>query len=269
MSTKHRAMALAACLALALPLAAEEIRVLAPYLGFLSDTREASGQDDLEDSGLLTGLYFQWIDTESYQWNAFLYGSPDVNYSRILGGHLIFDKYFGPDWHGKFVIGAGLEALRVDLDAGSELGTDDFELATTVLVPYLRAGKYLKASLGPAELSFLPWVGLEPQWVWGDLDVTVTIPMPPPPHQSTISESLDDDALYGIAGLNAKVTLFHFLDLEAKYQGTFDGADYFSTFNGVAFAYLSRCWGLSYRFKYLESSQGSESYHLFGAAYIF
>ena len=265
MNSKHRALALAACLALALalPLAAEEIRVLAPYLGFLSDTRDIPNQDEIEDSGLLTGLYFQWIDTESYQWNAFLYGSPDVNYSRILGGHLIFDKYLGPDWRGKFVIGAGLEALRVDLDAGSELGMYDFQLATTVLVPYLRAGKYLKASLGPAELSFLPWIGLEPQWVWGDLDMKFT-PMAP-----TQTVSLDDDALYGIAGLNAKVNLFHFLDLEAKYQGTSDDADYFSTFNGVAFVYLSRSWGLSYRFKYLESSQGSETYHLFGAAYIF
>jgi hypothetical protein len=250
---------------MAIPAAAEDIRILAPYLGILSDSRDAPNYGELEDSGSLAGLYFQHIDTDSYQWNAFLYGAPDVNYSRIIGGHFIVDKYLGPDWHGKFVVGAGLEALRVDLDAGSELGTDDFELATTVLVPYLRAGKYLKADLGPAELSLLPWIGVEPQWTWGSLDISMTTPMGP----IEVSESLDDDAVYAIAGLNAKARLFHFLDLEAKYQGTFDESDYFSTFNGVAFVYLSRSWGLSYRFKYMENGQGSETYHLFGVAYVF
>jgi hypothetical protein len=250
----------------------ETVRIVAPYAGILSDAREEAGAGEFSDTGFLTGLYFQWVDTESYQWNSFVYYAPDVNYSSVLGGHFIFDKFVGPDWSGRFVVGAGLEAIRIDTDAGDAFESDgltDFRVATSVLVPYLRAGKYLKAASGPAAFSVLPWVGVQPQWSWGDLDMEVSVPFPPPPHAMEISDSFDDYELYGIAGVNLKVTLFRFVDLEAKYQGTFNASDFYSTVNGTAYAYLNRSWGLSYRFKYMEASQGTESYHIFGVAYVF
>lgn len=242
---------------------ADEMRILAPYAGVLTNVTVIPSTGEIEDTGFLSGLFFQWIDTERYQWNTFLYWAPDVNYSSTLGGHFLFDLYFGPDWHGKFVLGLGLEALWVDLDAGSALGTDDLEMGTTVFIPYLRAGKYFKVSAGPADFSVLPWIGIQPQWVWGELLVD-----PPGPPPASIS-SLDDFALYGIAGLNFKATLFHIIDLEGKYQATFNDSEYYDTYNAMANLYLSRRWGLSYRFKYLESSQGSNAFHYFGFVYVF
>jgi len=95
------------------------------------------------------------------------------------------------------------------------------------------------------------------------------VSVPFPPFAMEVSDSFDDYDLYGIAGVNLKLTLFRFVDLEAKYQGTFNGSDYYSTVNGTAYVYLNRSWGLSYRFKYMEASQGAESYHIFGVAYVF
>lgn len=242
---------------------ADEMRIVAPYAGILANTTKIEGQPDAVDSGFLSGLFFQWINTERYQWNAFVYFAPDVNYSSTFGGHFIYDRYFGPDRHGKFVAGLGLEALSVDMDAGDAFGTGLFTMKTSVLIPYLRAGKYFKFSAGPADFSFLPWAGIQPQWVWGDLNMFPG-PFPPPVHTS-----LDEFVFYGIAGINLKATLFHFVDLEGKYQATFDASDYYSTFNATANLYFSRSWGLSYRFKHMTNSQGSNAFHYIGVAYIF
>lgn len=254
---------LIACIIVVSP-GAEEMRIVAPYAGILTNVTDVPGMGEIEDTGFLSGLFFQWIDTERYQWNAFLYWAPDVNYSSTLGGHLLFDLYFGPDWHGKFLAGLGLEVLGIDMDAGSALGTDDLEMENRLLIPYLRAGKYFKVSAGPADFSILPWVGIQPQWVWGDLFIAFPGPMPP-----DVNSSLDDFGFFGIAGLNLKVTLFHFIDLEGKYQATFNDSEYFSTYNAMANLYFSRRWGISYRFKYLESSQGSNAFHYFGVVYVF
>lgn len=243
---------------------ADEMRIVAPYAGVLTNVTDVPGMGEIEDTGFLSGLFFQWIDTERYQWNLFGYYAPDVNYSSTLGGHLLFDLYFGPDWNGKFLAGFGLEILKVDMDAGNALGTDDLVMESRLLIPYLRAGKYFKASAGPADFSILPWVGIQPQWVWGDLFIAFPGPMPP-----DVNSSLDDSSLYGIAGLNLKVTLFHFVDLEGKYQATFNDSEYFSTYNAMANLYLSRRWGISYRFKFMESSQGSNAFHYFGVVYVF
>jgi hypothetical protein len=263
-----RRLACLACLALCGLLAAaaraEDIRIVAPYAGILTDTQNDSGFGELKDSGLLTGLYFQWIKPDAYQWNAFAYYAPDVNYTKTVGGHFIFDCYLGPDWHGKFVLGAGIEALRLDMDAGDAFPPfDENRMTQTFLIPYLRAGKYFKASVGPAELSLLPWAGIEPQWAWGDLKMSM--PFPP----MTIKQSLDDSTFYGIAGVNLKANLFHFIDLEGKYQAAFNKSDYLNSVQAVAFLYLSRSWGLSYRYQYMETTQGSDGYHYFGVAYVF
>jgi len=258
-----------ACLAFGCLLAAsaraEDIRIIAPYAGVLTDTQKDSGFGELKDSGLLTGLYFQWIRPESYQWNAFAYYAPDVNYSKTIGGHFIYDRYIGPDWHGKFVLGFGIEAMRASMDAGDSIAPlGDFTMNTGFIIPYLRAGKYFKASKGPVDLSLLPWVGIEPQWTRGELSAVMPGPPGPP-----MKQSLDDYTFYGIAGLNLKALLFHFVDVEGKYQATFNKVDYLSTYQLIAFLYMSRSWGLSYRFKYMETSQGSDGYHYFGLAYVF
>jgi len=266
----------AAALAFALvssPAAAEEMRILAPYVGILSNVYKDDDHGlDLRDSGLLTGLYFQWIDTERYQWNAFLYYAPEVNYTRVLGGHFIYDRYLGPDWHGKFVVGAGLEAMHNELDAGSNIeGLSAFDMDYWVWTPYFRTGKYFKAELGPAAFSLLPWVGVEPEWIRGDMSQTVPAHPPYMPSEINTTASLDDYRFYGIAGLNFKVNLYRFVDLETKYKATFDKADLYGTVDAVANVFFTRSLGLSYRFKYMQSldGTGSNSYHYFGLAYLF
>ncbi len=251
---------------------AEDMRIVVPYVGTYSETRDVENAGELDETGLFTGLYFQWIDPESYQWNTFVYYVPDVNYASTLGGHFIFDKYFGHSPSGKFLVGGGVEALYVSMDAGSDLSTppvtvSDFTMSMSLFVPYLRVGKYFTAKAGPADFSALPWVGVEPQWLWGDLKTAGTMPFPPFAFSEKVS--LDDSALYGITGLNLKVTLFHFIDLEGKYQATFDDSDYFNTWSGLANVYLSRTWGLSYRFKLMETGQGDSFQHYVGVAYVF
>jgi hypothetical protein len=246
---------------------AEDIRIVVPYVGTLTDVQaKTANTPELKDTGLLTGLYFQWINPEAYQWNVFAYYAPDVNYTSTIGGHLIYDRYFGHSSSGKFLVGAGLETMRMNMDAGTNLGTDSFDMKMSFLIPYARVGKYFTTKAGPADLSILPWVGVEPQWLWGDLTTVISMG---PGKKMTIEQSLDDSALYAIAGLNLKVNLYHFIDLEGKYQATFDSSDYFNTWNAIANVYLSRHWGLSYRFKYMETSTGENYQNYFGVAAVF
>jgi hypothetical protein len=246
---------------------AEDIRIVAPYVGTLTDVQaKTANSPELKDTGLLTGLYLQWINPEAYQWNVFAYYAPDVNYTSTIGSHFIYDRYFGHSASGKFLVGGGLEVMRMVMDAGTNLGTDSFDQTITLLIPYLRVGKYITTKTGPADFSILPWIGVEPQWLWGDSTVKISMG---PGNQQTFESSLDDSAFYGIAGLNLKVTLYHFIDLEGKYQATFDSSDYFNTWNAISNIYLSRNWGLSYRFKYMETSTGKNYQNYFGVAYVF
>jgi hypothetical protein len=248
---------------------AEDIRIIAPYAGSLTNAVDVKNIGEVKDSGLLTGLYFQWIQPDAYQWNAFAYYAPDVNYSKVIGGHFIYDRYFGSAPGGKFVAGIGMEALRVEMDAGDALGTQDFDMTTSIFIPYLRTGKFFRTRIGPAALSALPWVGIQPEWVWGDMVIRVFVPFPPPGATQEVSESLDDFTFYGTAGLNLKATLFHFVDLEGKYQATFNASGRYDIFNATVNLFLSRNWGLSYRFKDMTSSHGSNRFHYFGVSYVF
>lgn len=276
--TKRHIAALPLALALfllasAFPARAEDIRIVAPYVGSLTDVyKDDSHQLDLKDTGLITGLYFQWINTERYQWNAFLYYAPEVNYTKVIGGHFIFDYYVGPDWHGKFVLGAGLEAMRNKMDAGSHIeGLSAFDMDYTVWTPYLRAGKYFKTEVGPAELSLLPWAGIEPLWIRGDLSQTVDLSAVHMPDMELPTISMDAFHLYSIAGANLRIMLFHFVDLEGKYQATYGSWHAYSTVNAIANVFFRRDMAFTYRYKYMQSLEGtgSDSYHFFGLAYIF
>ena len=79
---------------------AETIHVITPYVGTVENdmSREMSHgaqSFDLEfkDDSLFKGLYFQMINPDKYQWNAFVYNSEDLNYSSLWGSHFIYDYY--------------------------------------------------------------------------------------------------------------------------------------------------------------------------------
>jgi hypothetical protein len=244
---------------------AETITLAAPYVGWVTNTYEdkidSGGKSvtlKLEDSGFLAGLYLQSIDPALYQWNAFAYYSPDVNYSTLWGGHFIVDFYPIGDFLGKYLVGAGVEVIRIDMDAGNNIKPlEGFTLTNTILIPYARVGKYFVFGMGPLQISILPWVGATYESVTGNVKF------------SAVDETFDDSAWYATAGINLKLTLFRFIDVEGKYQATFDGDVYHPSYSVIANAFFSRNWGLSYRYKYMETSGGSDAYNLFGVAYVF
>jgi hypothetical protein len=244
---------------------ADDIRIVVPYLGYVSNVYEnADLPEALDDSSLMKGLYFQWINPERYQWNTFLYQASDLNYSTLWGGHFIFDLYFGVQERGKFVVGTGIEYIRLDMDAGGNIDSlSDFELLNNIIVPYARFGRYFSFGSDTLSVSILPWAGMQPEWVRGD--ISFIPPGPPTPYE----EKIEEYDLFGIAGINTSVSIFHFITIDAKYRGTFNSDDYFSTVDSMVNVFFTRHWGLSYRFKYSETSSGSTSYHIGGIAYVF
>jgi len=242
---------------------AEDIRIVVPYLGYVNNIYEnANFPEALDDSDLMKGLYFQWINPKRYQWNTFLYQSSDINYSSLWGGHFIFDLYLGVRERGKYVIGTGIEYIRLDMDAGNNFSPPftDFQLVNNIVVPYLRAGRYFLFGSDTLSVSVLPWAGIQPQWVKGEISYTAGPPIP---------KKIDEYDLYGIAGINASVSIFHFITVDAKYRGTFNADDYFSSVDSMVNVFFTRHWGLSYRFKYSETSSGSTAYHIGGIAFVF
>ena len=246
-------------------ISAENIRIIVPYLGHIANTYESSDYPiDLNDSSLMKGLFFQWVNPQRYQWNTFIYQSSDINYSALWGGHFIFDLYFGFRQHGKFVVGTGIEYIRLDMDAGNNLSLyDNFELLNNIIVPYARFGRYFIFSDDRLNVSILPWAGLQPEWVKGD--ISFNMPFPP----FSIDEKIDDNELFGIAGLNTSFSILHFITVDAKYRATFNADEFFSSVDTMINVFFNRHWGLSYRFKYSETSTGSTSYHIGGVAYVF
>lgn len=259
---------------------AETITLAAPYVGWVTNTYEnADYKLNLEDSGFLAGMYLQSINTSLYQWNAFAYYSPDVNYSTLWGGHFIVDFYPIGDFLGKYLVGAGVEVIRIDMDAGNNIKVpagpppatttlEGFTLTNTILIPYARVGKYFVFGMGPLQISILPWVGATYESVTGNVKFSAQF-APPPVPKTKVDETFDDSAWYATAGINLKLTLFRFIDVEGKYQATFDGDVYHPSYSVIANAFFSRNWGLSYRYKYMETSGGSDAYNLFGVAYVF
>jgi len=246
-------------------ISAENIRIVVPYLGYVTNTYESSDYPiDLDDSSLMKGLFFQWVNPQRYQWNTFVYQSSDINYSTLWGGHFIFDLYFGIRERGKFVVGTGIEYVRLDMNAGDNIsGLTDFELLNNIIVPYVRFGRYFTFGGDRLNVSLLPWAGVQPEWVRGNISFT---PLGPPP---PVDEKIDDYELFGIAGLNTSVSILHFITIDAKYRVTFNADDFFSSVDTTLNVFFTRHWGLSYRFKYSEASNGTTSYHIGGVAYVF
>ena len=269
---------------------AEKIRVVTPYLGIINNdmSREmAHGEQsfDLEfnDDSLFKGLYFQCINTDKYQWNAFVYNSEDLNYSSLWGTHFIFDYYLGVKENSKYVIGAGIEYLRMSTDADSlsfDTGApppapqtsaiNDFGLSQNIIAPFIRGGKYFYLGNDKIKYSFMPWVGAEADVIKGDIDFIIPAMYPGMPDVN-VEDSVDDDSFYALAGLNFKATFYHFIDLKLKYHCKVDlkESDTYDVASGMLNIYFNRSWGISYRTKYMKSVEMENIYHIGGIVYAF
>ena len=254
---------------IAFSLFAKDIRIVCPYIGPITDVYKNDERNlNLKDNSLLKGVFFQWVNPDRYQWNVFVYQASDINYSNLWGGHCIFDYYFLARKPGKFVIGIGMEYLHINMDADSSIAPlKDFVLLNNLFIPYARFGYRFQFNHSKFDLSVLPWVGAEYEGVRGDLTVVFDPPGPVP--AITIKENIDSDVCLAIAGLNFTIKLFHLVDLEAKYNGTFDTKDYYSTATAMINFFFTRHWGISYRVKYMELEKGSDLYNIFGIAFVF
>lgn len=248
---------------------ANDIRIVCPYVGLINDAYKNNERKlDLKDNSLIKGVFFQWVNPDLYQWNTFIYQASDINYSSLWGGHFIFDYYFYSTERGKFVIGSGIEFLKIDMDADSSITPfKNFELLNNIFIPYVRFGYRYQYIQDKFNLAILPWVGVEYQRVRGDLTMVIDPPGPAP--AVTMKENINNDDSFLMAGLNFNVNLFHMLDLEVKYYGTFNNKDYYSTATAMINFFFSRIWGISYRTKYMELGKGYDFYNIFGIAFIF
>jgi hypothetical protein len=254
---------------------AGDIRILCPYAGALINEDITSHQTytlSLRDTALLKGLFFQWIRPQVFQVNTFLYQSSNVNYSAVWGGHLMGDAYFLASKWGAGVAGAGSEFIFISMDAdshsmrmtnGEYTGFSDFEMQNTVYTPFIRAGYKFTPMSGNVKLSVLPWAGVQYEGVRGRIEVDF------PVFQYPMHADIVADHWYALAGLGVNANLFHFVDLEAKYHATFNTGALYPTASAMMNLFLTRRVGLSYRFKYMELSAGSNTYHMGGIAFVF
>jgi len=248
---------------------AKDVRIVCPYVGPITDVYKNDERKlDLKDNSFLKGVFFQWVNPDHYQWNAFVYQASDINYSSLWGGHFIFDYYFFAKERGKFVIGSGIEYLQINMDADSNITPlIDFEMINNLFIPYARFGYRFQFNYSKFNISILPWMGAEYEGVRGDLTMVMDPPGPAP--AITTKENIDNDDLLAMAGLNFNANIFHMIDFEAKYNGTFDTKDYYSTATAMINLFFTRQWGISYRTKYLELEKGSDFYNIFGIAFVF
>lgn len=246
---------------------AGNIRVISPYLGSIANVYEEKDQSiKLEDSGLFKGIYFQWINTERYQWNIFIYHGSDVNYSTVWGAHFISDFYIGRKEYSQYVIGVGFEYIQIDMNAGNQIyPLEHFELLNHILIPYLRFGRYFHFPTKNVKASVLPWAGVQYERVIGEMTIDPPGPFPPEPKEMNIEE----DDFFGMAGLNLTATLYHMFDVKCKYYGAFNKDVYLSNVTAMVNLFFTRHWGVSYRFKYMELTVGSNLYHMFGVVAMF
>jgi hypothetical protein len=244
-----------------------DIRIVAPYAGWVNNVyvqASPGGDISLDDTDLMLGLYAQWIRPGSFQANLFAYHAPEVNYSVLSGLHGSLDFYFDLGPVQDLVLGGGAELVSIDMDAGANIaGLDLFGMQNLVTAPFLRVGKQFTFKTGNAELVALPWAGAELDFARGD------IAMDPVGFAPLVEMDIDETELYALSGLNLRLVLMRFVQLEAKYSAAFDDQTLLSRASVMANVFVTRTLGLSYRFSYMETSSGSTMYNILGAAVMF
>jgi len=250
---------------------AKTFRIVVPYAGVLNNQLEVEHlNENLDDSALMKGLYFQWVNTKQYQWNLFLYHASNLNYSTVLGSHLIFDYYLGAGPKGKTVLGAGFDYIQINTEADVIQSLTGFVMDNRIYSPYIRAGQYFDFKQNQHMFSFFVWGGYEHDFLKGDLSFSIPTGGPFVPAMP-ISENLDKEYDYALIGLALKATLFHFLELQFKYHLKMDvNSDHqFNYYSILTNIYLNRRWAVSYRYKNMEETIGTNIYHIGGIAFLF
>ena len=247
----------------------ETFRIITPYGGQIEN--ELNGK---KDDAYLNGLYFQWIDSEKFQGNIFVYYSKDINFSNMFGTHAIFDYYFNQNTKTKDVIGIGANYFNIDTEmegSTTEFESMEMEMDNNIFTPYIRGGRYFYANYSDFNFSLLPWLGFEYDIVKGDVKGKLELNNPFAPLPIIIDDDISKEYYYLITGLNFKVKYSYFADLKLKYSVKKDlnRDDWLKNSSIVANIYLSRNWGISYRYKHYEATEGDIDYNIAGISFIF
>jgi len=227
--------------------------------------------DGLNDSALMEGLFFQWINPERYQWNVFFYHAKDLNSSVLTGSHLIFDYYIHSDKKGKTALGLGIDFIGIRTDGENLAGLKDFQMTNHIYAPYFRSGHYFNFGDKKHRFQAFPWAGYECDMLRGELSFLIPSMDPSKQPDIPVDQDLDDHYNYGLLGLTLNAVFYHFLEIKFKIHKKFD-LDRDRELNYITFMsniYVSRKWGISYRFKSMDEVIGENQYHLGGIAYIF
>ncbi len=244
---------------------AETIRVIAPYVGSITNEyANAAYHLDLKDTGEMDGVYAQWINTEKFQVNAFYYRAPNINYSLVDGLHLNLDFYIAPRPSGKFVVGGGYEGISIDMSAGRHIpGLTSFDMANDVRFYYLRAGRYFYFKRAGLDVSLLPYAGYARETIAGE------IRLDPAGFAPLMTVDIGEKDNHPLGGVNLNAVIAHFFDVQAKWMGRFKDGERLDEYSLLANIYLSRHFGLSYRYKYMEYGASSNEYNLAGLVVCF
>ncbi len=252
---------------------ADTFHVLTPYVGPMTNKiTSTTTKSEIKDHALLKGLYYQQINPDLYQWNLFLYTCNDINQSDLMGGHIIVDRYFKKTDTGKFVIGVGMNSLDLSSSPIAVTNAVSISVAHTIYAPYVRTGYYFYFNQdSDLKLTLMPWFGFEEDIVRGYVQADIQLPFPGAP-VITSRTSIDHNYEYGLGGLQFKINYHHFLDFKIKYHRKFSfdsKSEGLHNASAMINVYLSKNWGISYRYKYFEEITGSNSYNIFGVSYIF
>jgi hypothetical protein len=251
---------------------AESIRIITPYAGLLDNELSIENMSDLKESAFLGGLYFQWVNPDIGQWNVFLYRSDNINYSDIFGGHFIIDYTIPHRPLGqKYIVGTGFDYIQIDTQGEVSPYLSDFSMKNHVYAPYIRGGWNPDFGNSEKKVSVLLWAGLEKDLIRGDIEFRAFMPPGMGTQAAMKHETIQSDETYGLLGINLKTTLYHFLELTAKYHRKFsvDDSSDLDSFTAQCNLYLNRHWGLSYQYKFMEVSVCTNTYHMGGIAFIF
>ena len=168
------------------------------------------------------------------------------------------------------MVGAGVYIIQIDTDAENIHPLQNFQMLNRIFSPYIRGGRYFDFGCNAHRYSVLIWGGYEHDILRGDLsfDIPPYAPQMPPIH---VSEDLDKDYHYGLIGIAFKATFFHFLEIKLKYHRKIDlNRDELLNYTSILTnLYLSRKWGVSYRYKYMDEIIGENIYHIGGVVYMF
>ena len=245
----------------------DRMRITALYGGVTTNTYKDSAKNiSLKDSGFMSGAYLQWIETGLFQANFFGYYAPSVNYSKVYGLHGNIDGYFLSSGIGSFVAGIDIEDININMDAKDNItGLKSFTMKNNVLFGMVRSGyRFAIQPSSALRISFFPYAGATRETVDGDIRMITPRPNAP----ETVVDISEKENFFSW-GTNLTVNMFHFIDITAKYLGRAKKDDYLNSVTAQATVYVSRYLSVTYQFKYMQLSNGTDTYNLLGVGFIF